>query len=75
MNMIIRRSKTTGNVKSITDYEPATFYELDRIYNNTQLSTCTVEVVDIPESAFESHEKYGRIVKKEYIRDVLEKAE
>lgn len=73
MKMIVRRNKTTGNVKSILDYEPATYRDLEKIYNNN-LSTSTVAVVDIPESAFEPYE-YGRIVKAEYIRDVLEKAE
>lgn len=75
MKMIVRRSKTTGNVKSIMEYEPATYRDLEKIYNNN-LSTSTVDVVDIPENALESY-KYGSgwIVKAEYIRDVLEKAE
>lgn len=76
MKMIVRRSKTTGNVKSIIDYEPAMFRDLEKIYNNNNnLSTSTVAIVDIPESAFDTDENGIRTIRAEYIRDVLEKAE
>ena len=29
--MIVRRSKTTGNVKSIIDYEPAMYRDLENL--------------------------------------------
>lgn len=76
MQMIVRRSKTTGNVKSIIDYEPAMFRDLEKIYNNNNnLSTSIVTVVDIPESAFDTDESGIRTIRAEYVRDVLEKAE
>ena len=54
--MIVRRSKTTGNVKSIIDYEPEMCRDLEKIYNNNNLSTSIVTIVDIPESAFDTDE-------------------
>lgn len=75
MQMIVRRSKTTGNVKSIIDYEPAMYRDLEKIYNNNNLSTSTVAVVDIPESAFDTDEYGIRMIRAGYIRDVLEKSD
>ena len=75
MKMIVRYSKTTGNVKSIIDYEPALYRDLEKIYNNNNLSTSTVAVVDIPESAFDTDEDGIRTIRAGYIRDVLEKSD
>lgn len=75
MKMIVRYSKTTGNVKSIIDYEPAMYRDLERIYNNNNISTSTVAIVDIPESAFDVDEDGIRTIRASYIRDVLERAE
>ena len=76
MKMIVRYSKTTGNVKSIIDYEPVMFRDLEKIYNkNNNLSTSIVTVVDIPESAFDTDESGIRTIRAGYIRDVLEKSE
>lgn len=73
MKMIVRRNKTTGNIKSIIDYEPAMYNDLEKIYNNNNLSTSTVAVVDIPESAFDTDEDGIRTIRAGYIRDVLER--
>ena len=75
MKMIVRRSKTTGNVKSIIDYEPEMCRDLEKIYNNNNLSTSIVTIVDIPESAFDTDEDGIRTIRAGYIRDVLERAE
>lgn len=73
MKMIVRYSKTTGNVKSIIDYEPAMYRDLEKIYNNNNLSTSTVDVVDIPESAFDTDKDGIRTIRAGYIKDVLER--
>ena len=75
MKMIVRRNKTTGNIKSIIDYEPALYRDLEKIYNNNNLSTSTVAVVDIPETAFDTDEDGVRTIRAGYIRDVLEKSD
>ena len=73
MMMIIRRNKDTGSVKNICEYDADAWNMLNAMYNNRTSSTSTVEICDIPESAFETDKYFQRIVKPEYIRDVLEK--
>ena len=73
MMMIVRKNKDTGTVKNITEYSADIWQSLNDIYNNRIGSTSTVEICDIPESAFETDKHFQRVVKPEYIRDVLEK--
>lgn len=73
MMMIVRKNRETGTVKNICEYDADTWTLLDAMYNNRTSSTSTVEVCDIPESAFETNKYYQRVVSSEYIRDVLEK--
>ena len=51
------------------------YRDLERIYNNNNISTSTVAIVDIPESAFDVDEDGIRTIRASYIRDVLERAE
>lgn len=75
MNMIVRKNRDTGLVKSIFEYTVEMWTEFDNIYNKSTSSSSTVEVVDIPESAFVTGKHGERVVSPEYIRDVLEKSD
>ena len=75
MKMIVRKNRDTGLVKSIIDYTEDLWIEFNNIYNKRITSTSTVELVDIPESAFITSKHGERIVSPEYIRDVLEKSD
>ena len=73
MMMIVRKNRETGTVKNITEYVADTWKILNAMYNNRTASTSTVEICDIPESAFITTKNFQRIVDPEYVRTVLEK--
>lgn len=73
MMMIVRKNRETGTVKNISEYDADAWNVLNAMYNSRISSTSTVEICDIPESAFETDKYFQRVVKPEYIRDVLEK--
>ena len=73
MMMIVRKNKDTGAVKNITEYSADIWQSLNGIYNNRIGSTSTVEICDIPESAFVTDKLGQRVVNNDYIATVLEK--